>query len=140
MVWNWILKKIVSPERIIYLIKNNQEVITENMKDIIQDVLEDQETTSMIIQYIDNIYNRYLGKSGKFWSTIGGYQRNLDYTMEKEIQQVNPLSGFIDDKGEISLSGIVKGILSQAVRGNISQQQQEFPPQTSRGTPLMKPI
>ncbi len=111
------------------------------MKDSIQDVLEDEEIAEMIITYTDTIYNRYLGKSGKFWSTIGGIQTKINYDAEKEIQQLNPLSGFIDDKGEISITGIIKGILGQARRGNIPQQQQpRFTPQTSKGTPLMKPI
>ncbi len=37
MVWNWILKKIVTAERIVYVIKNNQKIVAESMKDVIQD-------------------------------------------------------------------------------------------------------
>ncbi len=126
MVWNWIFKRLFTPKRVASLIKNNQGEITELMKDSIQDVLEDEEIASMVIQYTDTIYNRYLGKSGKLWSTVGGVQKGINSTIDGEMQQFNPLSAFLED-GELSMSGLVKGILSQALSGTRQPQGQGSP-------------
>jgi len=129
MVWNWIFKRLFTPKRVASLIKNNQGEITELMKDSIQHVLEDEEIASMVIQYTDTIYNRYLGKSGKLWSTVGGVQKGINSTIQGEMQQFNPLNAFLED-GELSMSGLVKGILSQALRGKIT-----LPQGSPQGTP-----
>lgn len=122
MVWNWIFKRLFTAKRVAYLIKNNQGEITELMKDSIQDVLEDEEIAGMVIQYTDGIYNRYLGKSGKLWSTIGGAQKGINYAIDGEMDKLNPFKGFLDEDGELSLSGIAKGILAQALRGTPGRQ------------------
>jgi len=140
MVWNWIFKRLFTPRRVASLIKNNQVIIAEAMKDSIQDVLEDNEIAGMIIQYTDHVYNRYLGKSGKLWSTIGGVQKGINYTIEEETQKLNPFAGLIDEDGEISLAGLVKGFLAQTLKGNSPQQQQRAPTQGSSRTPNMQPI
>jgi len=116
MVWNWIFKRLFTPKRVASMIKNNTPIIADAMKDSIQSVLEDEEIAGMLIQYTDEIYNRYLGKSGKLWSTIGGFQKGINSTIDGEMQQLNPFSQFLED-GELSMSGLVKGILSQALRG-----------------------
>jgi len=131
MVWNWIFKRLFTAKRVASLIKNNQGEIAELMKDSIQDVLEDQEIASMVIQYTDSIYNRYLGKSGKLWSTIGGAQKGINYAIDGAIEQQNPFKGFLDEGGDLSLAGIAKGILAQALRGQGSPQ---GPPQ-GHGSP-----
>jgi len=117
MVWNWVFKRLFTPERVASLIKNNQGVVAMAMKDSIQDVLEDEEIAGMVIKYTDSVYNRYLGKSGKLWSTIGGNQKGINYAIDGALEQQNPFKGFLDEEGGISLSGIVKGILGQALRG-----------------------
>jgi len=132
MVWNWIFKRLFTPKRVASLIKNNQGEIAELMKDSIQDVLEDQEIASMVIQYTDSIYNRYLGKSGKLWSTIGGSQKGLNYAIDGALEQQNPFKGFLEE-GEISLSSIAKGILAQALRGG------GIPGLGSQGSPSSSP-
>jgi len=114
------------------------------MKDSIQDVLEDQEIAGMVIQYTDSIYNRYLGKSGKLWGTIGGAQKGLNYAIDGEMEKMNPFSGFLDGEGEISLSGIAKGILKQALsrqgRGQGSPQGSPRSPGSTNRTPNMQRI
>jgi len=144
MVWNWVFKRLFTPERVASLIKNNQGEITELMKDSIQDVLEDEEIAGMMIQYTDSIYNRYLGKSGKLWSTIGGAQKGINYAIDGAIQEQNPFSGFLED-GEISLAGIAKGILRQALSGQPrsgqgSPQGHGSPGRSSSRTPNMQRI
>lgn len=141
MVWNWIFKRLFTPKRVAYLIKNNQGEISELMKNSIQDVLEDEEIASMLIQYTDSIYNRYLGKSGKLWSTIGGAQKGVNYAIDGAIEQQNPFSGFLED-GELSLSGIAKGILRQALSGRGSPQgsPQGTPGSRTNRTPNMQRI
>jgi len=138
MVWNWVFKRLFTPKRVASLIKNNQVIIAEAMKDSIQDVLEDQEIASMLIQYTDEVYNRYLGKSGKLWSTIGGVQKGINYAIDGEAEKLNPFSGLIGEDGEISLAGLVKGFLAQSFKGNSPQQRQRSP--QGRGTPNMQPI
>ena len=141
MVWNWIFKRLFTPERVVSLIKNNQIVISEMMKDSVQDVLEDEEIAGMVIQYSDSIYSRYLGKSGKLWSTIGGLQKGINFAVEGEIgEQLNPFSNFLED-GELSLAGIVKGILSNALtsRGSPQGSPHATPGSTNR-TPNMQRI
>jgi len=138
MIWNWVFKRLFTPKRVGDLIKNNQVMIAEAMKDSIQDVLEDQEIASMLIQYTDQVYNRYLGKSGKLWSTIGGVQKGINYAMAEETDQLNPFAGLIDEDGELSLAGLVKGFLAKSFRGNSPQQRQRSP--QGRGTPHMQPI
>jgi len=141
MVWNWIFKRLFTPTRVASLIKNNQVVISEAMKDSIQDVLEDEDIALGVIQYTDVIYNRYLGKSGKFWSTIGGVQKGIGYTIEGEAEKLNPFAGLIDEDGEISLAGLVKGFLAQTLsKGNSPQQQQGAPRQSTNRIPNMQPI
>jgi len=140
MVWNWIFKRLFTPKRVASLIKNNQGEITEMMKDSIQGVLEDEEIASMVIQYTDSIYNRYLGQSGKLWSTVGGVQKGINSTIDGEMQQFNPLSAFLED-GELSMSGLVKGILSQALRGRGSHQgSPQGTPGSQNRTPNMQRI
>ena len=145
MVWNWIFKRLFTPKRVASMIKNNTPIIADAMKDSIQSVLEDEEIAGMLIQYTDEIYNRYLGKSGKLWSTIGGFQKGINSTIDGEMQQLNPFSQFLED-GELSMSGLVKGILSQALRGESKQQQPQgqqghgSPGSTPGRTPNMQPI
>jgi len=143
MVWNWIFKRLFTPKRVASLIKNNTPVIAEAMKDSIQTVLEDEEIAGMLIQYTDEVYNRYLGKAGKLWATIGGVQKGINYAVQGEIQQLNPFSQFLED-GELSMSGLVKGILSQALSGRFGAQQQPqgrgSPGSTPGRTPNMQPI
>ena len=138
MVLDWIFKRLFTPKRVASLIKNNQIVIAEAMKDSIQDVLEDEAIAGMVIQYTDQVYNRYLGKSGKLWSTIGGVQKGINYAVEGEAEKLNPFSGLIDEDGELSLAGLVKGFLAQSFKGNSPQQRQGSP--QGRGTPNMQPI
>jgi len=138
MVWNWVFKRLFTPQRVASLIKNNTPTIAEAMKDSIQSVLEDEEIARGVIQYTDEIYNRYLGKSGKLWSTIGGVQKGINYAIEGEAEKLNPFSGLIGEDGEISLAGFVKGFLAQSFRGNSPQQRQGAP--RGRGTPNMQPI
>lgn len=141
MVVDWIFKRLFTPKRVASIIKNNQVVLAEVMKDSIQDVLEDEDIAGMVIQYTDQIYNRYLGKSGKLWSTIGGSQKGINYAVQGEMDKLNPFAGLIDSEGELSLAGLVKGILSQALSGSmgVQQQRQGSPGQTGR-TPNMQPI
>jgi len=141
MVWNWVFKRLFTPKRVASLIKNNQIVISELMKDSIQDVLEDEEIAGMVIQYSDTIYSRYLGKSGKLWSTIGGVQKGINYAVEGEIgQQFNPFSNFLED-GELSLAGLVKGFLSNAFKNRgISQGSPQGTPGSTNRTPNMQRI
>jgi len=141
MVWNWVFKRLFTPKRVASMIKNNQIVISEMMKDSVQDVLEDEEIAGMVIQYSDTIYNRYLGKSGKLWSTIGGVQKGINYAVEGELgEQFNPFSNFLED-GELSLAGLVKGFLSNAFknRGIPQGSPQGIPGSTNR-TPNMQRI
>ena len=133
MVWNWVFKRLFTPKRVASLIKNNQGEIAELMKDSIQDVLEDQEIASMLVQYTDSIYNRYLGKSGKLWSTIGGSQKGLNYMIDGEMEKMNPFSGFVDGEGDISLSSIAKGILRQALSGTRQGSTQGSPQGSPQG-------
>ena len=145
MVWNWIFKRLFTPKRVASMIKNNTPVIAEAMKESIQSVLEDEDIAGMLIQYTDELYNRYLGKSGKLWSTIGGVQKGINYAVEGEMQQLNPFSMFLED-GELSMTGLVKGILSQALKGgSLGTQQQSQRLHGSDGstpgrTPNMQPI
>jgi len=138
MVWNWIFKRLFTPKRVASLIKNNTPIIAEAMKDSIQSVLEDEAIAGMVIQYTDEVYNRYLGKSGKLWSTIGGVQKGINYAIEGEAEKLNPFSGLINAEGEISLAGLVKGFLAQSFKGNSPQQRQGSP--RGGGTPNMQPI
>ena len=142
MILDWIFKRLFTPKRVASLIKNNQVVIAEMMKSSIHDVLQDDEIAQHLIQYTDEVYNRYLGKSGKLWSSIGGAQKGINYAVQGEMDKLNPFQGFMDADGEISLSGIVKGVLSQALRGKGTQQPQGqgIPGSRSRGTPNMQPI
>ena len=141
MVWNWVFKRLFTPERVVSLIKNNQIIISEVMKDSIQDVLEDEEIAKMVIQYSDTIYNRYLGKSGKLWGTIGGVQKGLNFAVEGEVgEQFNPFSNFLED-GELSLSGLVKGFLSNAFKNRgIPQGSPQGTPGSTNRTPNMQRI
>jgi len=111
------------------------------MKDSIQDVLEDEEIAKMVIQYSDTIYNRYLGKSGKLWGTIGGVQKGLNFAVEGEVgEQFNPFSNFLED-GELSLSGLVKGFLSNAFKNRgIPQGSPQGTPGSTNRTPNMQRI
>jgi len=144
MVWNWVFKRLFTPKRVASLIKNNQGEITELMKDSIQGVLEDEEIAGMVIQYTDSIYNRYLGKSGKLWSTIGGAQKGINYAIDGALEQQNPFSGILDEGGELSLAGIAKSILAKALRGGSLGASPQGSPQGSPGsrnrTPNMQRI
>jgi len=144
MVWNWVFKRLFTPKRVASLIKNNQGEISELMKNSIQDVLEDEEIAGMMIQYTDSIYNRYLGKSGKLWSTIGGAQKGINYAIDGALEQQNPFSGILDEGGELSLAGIAKSILAKALRGGSQGRSPQGSPQGSPGstnrTPNMQRI
>lgn len=144
MVWNWVFKRLFTPKRVASLIKNNQGEIAELMKNSIQDVLEDEEIAGMMIQYTDSIYNRYLGKSGKLWSTIGGAQKGINYAIDGALEQQNPFSGILDEGGELSLAGIAKSILAKALRGGPQGRSPQGSPQGSPGstnrTPNMQRI
>jgi len=140
MVWNWIFKRLFTPKRVGSLIKNNQVVIAEAMKDSIHDVLQDNDVAAHLIQYTDEIYNRYLGKSGKLWSTIGGVQKGVNYAVQGEMDQLNPFSGLIDEDGEISLAGLVKGFLAKGFMKQGTQQGAPGSPSSSSRTPNMQRI
>jgi len=140
LVLDWIFKRLFTPKRVASLIKNNQVVIAEMMKDSVQDILEDEEIASMVIQYTDQVYNRYLGQSGKLWGSIGGHQKGINATVQGEMDKLNPLAGLIDGEGKLSLAGLVKGIFSQALSGQGSPPRGSPPQRSSRGTPNMQPI
>lgn len=134
MVWNWIFERLLTPERVTDLIKKNQPAITSALKDSIVEVLEDEDIAKGIIAYTDGIYGRYLGKGGKLWSTIGGVQKGINTTIEGQAEQVNPLLGLFEGNTELSLSGLVKGVISKALSGNRGQQRQNISSRPISGT------
>lgn len=140
MFLNWVFKRLFTPKRIASVIKNNQVVIAEAMKESIHNVLEDEDVAAHLIQYTDEIYNRYLGKSGKLWSTIGGVQKGINYAVQGEADKLNPFAALINEEGELSLAGLVKGVLSQALGGSRGTPQRQGSPGQTKRIPDMQPI
>jgi len=141
MVWNWIFKRLFTEERVGYLIKKNEVVISEVMKNSIIDILEDEEIALGIVQYTDQIYNRYMGKSGKLWGTLSGAQKGLN-AMDITPGSGNPLVGILKGEETFSISGIFK----QIALGFLTKQQPGtspgpgIPSGSSRVTPNMRPL
>jgi len=131
MVLNWIMKRVLTPKRVEYLIKSNQKVISEAMKDSVQDLLEDQDIGLMVIAYTDQIYARYLGKGGKLWSTIGGVQGGINRQVDREMDKMNPFAGILDGGEELSLSSIAKGFLKNMFAQGLQAQNPGQPGQPS---------
>jgi hypothetical protein len=56
----------------------------------------------------DAIYDRY---TKKFWGSIGGMQKGLNFQM----QGMNPLENLFDKEGNFSLSGLIKTIAQRSM-------------------------
>lgn len=141
MVLDWIFKRLITPERVGDLIKNNQVVITEALKDSIKEILEDEEIAQGVVMYTDGIYNRYLGKSGKLWGTLGGVQKGVNYAIQGEIDQKNPIAAFLNEDEGFNIAGIFKKValnfLTPKQPGSGSR---GSPSQGTRRTPNMQRI
>ena len=92
------------------MIKNNQVVITEALKDSIKEILEDEEIAQGVVSYTDGIYNRYLGKSGKLWGTLGGVQKGVNYAIQGEVDKANPLTALLNEEEGFNIAGIFKKV------------------------------
>lgn len=86
----------------------------KEVKNMIHNLLEDEDIAKHLSMYTDAFYQRY---SKMFWGSIGGRQKGLNYAVNAELEKVNPLANIFDDEGNISLSAIAKGFL----RGDFKQ-------------------
>ena len=80
--------------------------LTERSKDIAKEtvisVLEDEDIAQGVVAYGDALFQRY---SGKFWSSIGGKQKGLNYAIQGATE--NALPDILDADGMPSLSKII---------------------------------
>jgi len=74
--FDWLFKRLFTKKRIQYLTNQFKEEI--NLKHQVMDVLSDEEIAQNVIGYSDAIYDRYFGKSGKLWGSLGGIQKGIN--------------------------------------------------------------
>ncbi len=78
-----------------------REAIKTEAKEAIIGVLEDPEIAAGLTQYGDALFSRY---SKKFWGSIGGKQKGLNFAVADAAQDV----GIFDDEGNISIASIIR--------------------------------
>jgi hypothetical protein len=127
-VFQWLWKRIFSEKNLGFLYEQVRPLIVEDMtylvKDTIQNVMEDEEVAEWVTKYGDGLYDRY---SKKFWGTIGGLQKGLNFSMQQE----NPLN-ILDEDGNLSLSGIIKGVISGKLGDLIGRRSEASTPSGKR--------
>jgi hypothetical protein len=129
-MFNWLIKRILSPKRLNELIETTwptiEKLVSERSSDIVKatihKTLEDPEIGEHVVQYTDAIYDRYLGKGGKLWASIGGRQKGLNAAMDK-VNPMNALDQLVDEDGNFSIAGAIKGYLRGAFTQNPSNQE-----------------
>lgn len=83
--------------------------IKVDVKDMIFDLMEDEEVGLAITTYGDALFERY---KRKVWGTLGGLQKGVNASLAPE----KSLS-FMDDDGNISLSNIFKLAMTGQLKG-----------------------
>ena len=139
-MFKWLFKKIFTEENISEALEiarpQIRQLIEEEAssmaKTTIHDILSDEEIGAHVAAYTDNIYNRYLGKGGKFWGSIGGMTKGINYEIGEQMDSMNPLSGILDNEGNLNFSGIVKSIIANAFRGQATETPQYANPGQTR--------
>lgn len=115
-MFNWLFKRLFSPERVGYLVKlaepHIQEQIDLYAKDMVIGLLSDEEIASALNQYsktlVDTRYHEVMQKFGGF---LGGTQKGINAQIGQQIDSINPLANIVDEEGNFSLTNIVKMFL-----------------------------
>jgi len=107
------------------------------LKNMIHNILEDEDIAKHATMYTDMFYQRY---EKKFWGTIGGQQKGINSAVNAEVEAANPLSQIFDADGNISLSSIVKGFISRGFSGGGSTPPGQQGLNARRTTPNMQRI
>ena len=100
--FDWLARRLFKPENIEPLIDTLMERV--NVKNQILEALADEEVAAGVTAYTDALYGRYLGKSGKLWSSIGGIQKGINH-------QGEGIGGFlsgITGEDDLSLASLAK--------------------------------
>jgi len=84
-------------------------------KKLIHQILSDEELGEHIGQYADAIVDR---EKTRVLGSIGGMQKGLNYQMAEMREEANPLTGIMDDDGNISIMGIVKQFVLPRMMSN----------------------
>ncbi len=116
-MFEWFWRKVFSEERVGYLIEKAKPFITNSIKvdvkDMIFDLMEDEDIALGVKTYGDALFERY---KKKVWGTIGGLQKGVNAATLKGKQQL----GILDDEGNISLGNIMRMAMSGQLKGLMS--------------------
>jgi len=140
-VFNWLWKRVFSDENIGFLMEKAEPYITDRMVDVAKDamfkLLEDEEFNEWLTQMGDAYYNRYMQKFGGW---IGGNQKGINYAIDREASQLNPLAAVMDEDGNFSLSKAMKSLMSGQFRQFIASPGSSPTSNGSQGVPKMKQL
>ena len=115
-MFGWITKRLFSRQNISKILEDNQDLVTDYAKSTIHNVLEDEEVAEHLKQYGDALYNHYIRK---FFGTLGGMQKGINYQMGEAVQEQPGLGGIFAgmDMEDFSLSDLIKNAAFQFLSG-----------------------
>lgn len=99
-------------------------ILDEEVKGSIIRVLEDPDIAQGVTDYGDALFSRYFQKVTGW---IGGKQQGIN----RQVEAATPKLDILDDEGNISLSGILKGFLSGQFRNILGGQSSQSSPVSS---------
>ena len=117
---DWILKRIFTEKRVGSLIEKATPYIRDSIKpmvkDMVFDLMEDEDMSLAITTYGDALFERY---KRKVWGTIGGLQKGVNAV----TLAANPKLSFMDKDGNLSLGNIFRAAISGQLKGMIGGSQ-----------------
>ena len=131
-MWEWLIKRVFSEKNVGYLMEKAtpfmREAIKTEAKQAIIGVLEDPEIAEGLTTYGDALFARY---SKKFWGSIGGKQKGLNYAVAGATQDI----GIFDEEGNISIASIIKTAMTGGFKNLLGGGGMGNNPTPSQGRP-----
>lgn len=117
-MFNWFWDRVLNEKRVGYLLDKAMLQLEGRSKSIAKEavisLLEDEEIAQGVVQYGDALFSRY---SGKFWSSVGGKQKGVNYAVGDMKDQMMP--DILDEDGNPSISKLIGLGAMKFLSGNL---------------------